>query len=1006
MTPQILATEPALELRRRAEALLLERSPRNFDTLTPGDAQRLLHELQVHQIELEMQNEEMHRLHLEMDRSRARYFDLYDLAPVGYITISESGLILEANLTAAAMLGLSRRALIQHLFTHFILPEDQDLYYLQRKKLLETALPLAFELRLRGRDRTPYWAHLSATLGTDSKGAPELRIVLTDISADKQAEEKLQASESFLREILNSLPAHIAVLDPAGVILEVNEPWLQFADSHGPSPIEKIGIGANYFNACQSALRDGDAYAQAAVVGLEAVLAGTQAHFTLEYPCNLSGANRWFSMEVIKPFANSVGAIVAHTDISERRSAEASLRDANQKLRLHFEQTPMGVVEWDLNFRVTEWNPAACTIFGYSHDQALGQHASFIVPQAFHQQVNEIMNALMQKTGGERSTNPNLNKDGNPILCEWYNTALIDEQGAIRGIASVVMDITARTQAQQLLAWEKSALESINRVESLAEALDKLMLSLEPQLPGGLCSVLLLDPATEQLRIGAAPSLPEAYLHALDGVSIGPAVGSCGTAAYAQQQIIVSDIEHDSRWAAYRNLALEHDLHACWSTPIHCSKGRILGTFAVTYRKPRHPRSSELELIERAVYVICLTIERKQAEEQIRQLTADLEQRVAQRTAELQAANASLTDFKDALDHHAIVAITDADGKITYVNDKFCEISQYSQTELLGQDHDIINSKHHPREFFEDLWVTIRSGKVWKGELCNRAKNGHLYWENSTIVPFLGDDGKPLQYISIRTDITNRKQAEDKINKLNTALQNRAVDLEAANNELEAFSYSVSHDLRAPLRAVDGFSRLVLEDYSLQLDAAGQRMLGVIREETQRMGRLIDDLLAFSRLGRQQIEPRPIRMHELAKDVYDELAAREPDRQLRLNLQPLPPAFGTEAMIRQVWVNLIANAIKFTKGRPVAEIEIGTHHSDDNQVIYYVKDNGAGFDMRYANKLFGVFQRLHNQQEFPGTGVGLALVQRIIQRHGGKVWAEATVGREAIFYFTLPNQNS
>jgi two-component system sensor kinase len=120
----------------------------------------------------------------------------------------------------------------------------------------------------------------------------------------------------------------------------------------------------------------------------------------------------------------------------------------------------------------------------------------------------------------------------------------------------------------------------------------------------------------------------------------------------------------------------------------------------------------------------------------------------------------------------------------------------------------------------------------------------------------------------------------------------------------------------------------------------------------------------------------------------------------------MPPAYGTEAMIRQVWVNLIANAIKFTKGRPVAEIEIGTHHSDDNQVIYYVKDNGAGFDMRYANKLFGVFQRLHNQQEFPGTGVGLALVQRIIQRHGGKVWAEATVGREAIFYFTLPNQNS
>ena len=235
-------------------------------------------------------------------------------------------------------------------------------------------------------------------------------------------------------------------------------------------------------------------------------------------------------------------------------------------------------------------------------------------------------------------------------------------------------------------------------------------------------------------------------------------------------------------------------------------------------------------------------------------------------------------------------------------------------------------------------------------------------------------------------------------------MRERTAQLEAAVKELDAFPYSVSHDLRAPLRAVDGFSRMVLQDYGERLDDEGRRMLGVIRTGAQRMGRLIDDLLAFSRLGRQQIAPVPIDMHALAQAVFDELAAHEPERTLRLDLHPLPAARGTQAMIRQVWVNLLSNAIKFTKEREAGEIEIGARNGGDGERPYFVKDNGAGFDMRYAGKLFGVFQRLHNQQEFSGTGVGLALVQRIVQRHGGRAWAEAELENGATFYFTIPNQ--
>jgi PAS domain S-box-containing protein len=531
------------------------------------------------------------------------------------------------------------------------------------------------------------------------------------------------------------------------------------------------------------------------------------------------------------------------------------------------------------------------------------------------------------------------------------------------------------------------------------------MLSLEAELPGSRCSLLLLDADGIHLRHGAASSLPESYNRALDGLTIGPSVGSCGTAVHFDRQVLVSDITKDPRWADYRDLAASHDLRACWSTPIHCRLGKVLGTFAIYYREPRAPSPTELELIERAAHVIRIAIERKRSEEEIHALNTGLEQRVQKRTAELQAANASLGDFKAALDEHAIVAITDVAGTITYANDKFCQISKYSRAELVGQNHRIVNSGYHPPTFFDELWQTICSGHVWKGEIKNRARDGTIYWVNSTIVPFLGPDGKPLQFIAIRTDITKRKLAEEVINTLNSDLQSRAAELEAANKELEAFSYSVSHDLRAPLRAVDGFSRMILEDYSQQLGVDGQRMLGVIREETQRMARLIDDLLAFSRLGRQQVEPLPIDMHALAQEVYAELAGHEPQRQLRLDLHPLPTACGSEPLIRQVWVNLIANAIKFTQQREIGQIEIGAQDGADGTPVYYIKDNGAGFDMRYIDKLFGVFQRLHHQHEFPGTGVGLALVQRIVQRHGGHVWAEARIDHGAAFYFTLPNQN-
>ncbi|MBU4234310.1 MAG: DUF3365 domain-containing protein [Desulfobacterales bacterium] len=274
--------------------------------------------------------------------------------------------------------------------------------------------------------------------------------------------------------------------------------------------------------------------------------------------------------------------------------------------------------------------------------------------------------------------------------------------------------------------------------------------------------------------------------------------------------------------------------------------------------------------------------------------------------------------------------------------------------------------------------------------------------------PFADSDGSPL-VLELGIDVTEKKKAEEEVLQLNEELEQRVkrrtAQLEAANQELESFSYSVSHDLRAPLRAIDGFSRILLKDHADRLDAEGRRLLDIIRANTQNMGQLIDDLLAFSRLGRREVKVTDLDMETLVRNVVGELQNTLGDRTVEWDLKPLPATQADRALMQQVWVNLLGNALKFTRLKEAASIEVGCRPAEDED-IYYVKDNGVGFAKQFAHKLFGVFQRLHRYEEFEGTGVGLALVQRIVQRHGGRVWAEGQVNGGACFSFSLPRRQA
>ena len=356
-----------------------------------------------------------------------------------------------------------------------------------------------------------------------------------------------------------------------------------------------------------------------------------------------------------------------------------------------------------------------------------------------------------------------------------------------------------------------------------------------------------------------------------------------------------------------------------------------------------------------------------------------------------------VSDYKYALEEACIVAITDQKGIIKYANDNFCKISKFSQSELIGKDHRIINSGFHSVDFMKELWRTIASGKIWRGEIRNRAKDHSLYWVDTTIVPFLNESGKPYQYVAIRSDITARKEAEQENFRLKTELEER---VRQRTEELEAFSYSISHDLRAPLRAINGYAMILNEEFSDVLNDEGKRLLNVIYSNARMMGILIDDLLTFSKLGRKEILRSQINMNSLLENVWNEVCKMMPNK-ARFTYDQLPSVNGDNPLIAQVFVNLLTNAVKYSSRAEDPQIHVSCH-TENNEHIFKVTDNGAGFDERYKHKLFGVFQRLHAAEEFEGTGVGLALVKRIIDKHGSRVWAEGEIGKGAGFSVSLP----
>jgi PAS domain S-box-containing protein len=423
-----------------------------------------------------------------------------------------------------------------------------------------------------------------------------------------------------------------------------------------------------------------------------------------------------------------------------------------------------------------------------------------------------------------------------------------------------------------------------------------------------------------------------------------------------------------------------------------------------------------------ASIITYLSSARKRVEEALRQQHSHLEGLVRERTARLEE---DITERKrveaalrasDALLQAAInilpvgLWIIDAEGKVVtssaaaqriWAGVRYVGIDQLGEYKGWRTDSGKLIEAHE--------WAGARA--LEKGETTIEEEVEIECFDGThkiildSAVPLRKSDGSIGGAVTINRDITDRKQAEEEIRKLNAELEQRVIqrtaELEAANKELEAFAYSVSHDLRAPLRAIDGYATILMEDFPSQLGDEGKRLCSVLSDNARKMGELIDDLLTFSRLGRTGMQLSRIDMGTLANSIFYELTTPESRARIDFQVESAPQAFGDPTLIRQVWMNLLSNAVKFTSKRERAVIIVRGELRED-EIVYSIQDNGAGFDMKYIDKLFGVFQRLHSTREFEGTGVGLAIVQRIIHRHGGRVWAEGKVGEGAVFYFALP----
>jgi len=614
---------------------------------------------------------------------------------------------------------------------------------------------------------------------------------------------------------------------------------------------------------------------------------------------------------------------------------------AEERFRQVIEGAPNGMVMMNSDGRIVMVNTQIEKSFGYSRDELIGQSIEMLVPARFRDHHPSYRNGFL----ADPTTRPmgsgrdlyGLRKDGSEFPVEIGLNPLETPQG--RMVLGTIVDITERKLAEQKLLRSQKQLVNV-----IGTAMDAIITVDDDQ------RVVLFNTAAERMFLFPTDEAIGQPLERFIPERFRPA--------------------HSSHIQSFGQTGI--------TTRTMAGSRAVYGLRADGEEFPLEASISQIESDGQKLYTVILRdiTQRKRAEEELKEQSRILDL--------------------------APVLIREITGRILLWNTGAEQMYGWTQDEAVEKNVHTLLQTEFPRPL-EEIKARLLAYGQWRGELVHTTRDGKRLVVASTWVLHRDGQGKPKAILEINNDITERRRAEEEVRRLNEELEQRVADrtaqLEAANKELEAFSYSVSHDLRAPLRHINGFSQALLEDYEDKLDEIGKDYLRQVLDASREMAQLIDDVLQLARVTRSEMRREAINLSEIARATVTELR-KGTTRSVAVSIEEDLSTHGDKRLLRIMLNNLIGNAWKFTSKRERAEITFGRENRD-GQNIYFVRDNGAGFNMEYVDKLFGAFQRLHSGEQFEGTGIGLATVQRIVHRHGGTVWAEGEVGNGATFYFTL-----
>ena len=662
-------------------------------------------------------------------------------------------------------------------------------------------------------------------------------------------------------------------------------------------------------------------------------------------------------------------------DITERKAAEDLITHANCRLnqalnqaQALYNQAPCGYHSLDINSMFVSINDTELGWLGYSRDEVVGKMGfRDVIPASDVPLLEARMSKILKDDALDGVEYLMRRRDGSTFHALLSSSAVRDKDGHFLRSNTTVVDITLRKAAEMSLRDNQRFLQTIT-----------------DQAPG---LIAYLD-AGLRFRFANAEHL---RVYGMDPVRIlGQYIGDC----------LAPEIWVDSKPRMEATLAGQEQQFTAWR-PTRDGKHIFVSARYL-------PDVQDGKVQGLFVQIIDIT-ESKLVEERVSHLNEELEQRIRERSAELLEAEQRFRLMVDNLRDYCIFFM-DADGHITDWTDSAQRMDGYSPTQMLGRHYGMLfdpaNPEHGKVRADQMLRLAASRGQH---ELHNwhTRKDGTQYWSHSVLIALRDDSGELRGFAKINRDMTDAKRLDDLMRNINDELENRVVErteqLLAANKDLESFSYSVSHDLRSPLRHISSFVSLLEEHMGSLCDEVSARYLNTIGNSARHMSQLIDGLLAFSRLGRSAVNVTPVDFQLLVDAVVAQIGHDTEGRVVDWVVAPdLPVVQGDALLLREVWANLLGNAYKYSRPRERSRIEVGWSMDPVVGYTFFVRDNGVGFDTKYAQKLFGVFQRLHRASEFEGTGIGLALTRRIVERHSGSIWAESELGLGSVFYFSLP----